>query len=345
MLAITGSNGKSTVTAMTGAMCRAAGLNTVVAGNIGVPVLDAALRARDQGQPDVYVVELSSFQLETTQSLHCNAAALLNLSEDHLDRYASMADYAAAKQRVFLHADHQVLNRDDAVSISMRDSKRAASSFGLSRPLSNAEFGVHDDHLFEGSGALMPVADMPVAGMHNVANALAAFALGRAIGLDTGRLAEGLRSFQALPHRLEKVAAVDSVTWYDDSKGTNVGSTVAALEGMTVPVVLIAGGIGKDQDFAPLASPVARKARAVVLIGRDAHLIEAAIAGTNIPVVHAESMESAVRAAQQRAQSGDAVVLSPACASFDMFRNYSHRGEVFAMCVRALETQGDGHAV
>ncbi len=345
MLAITGSNGKSTVTAMTGAMCRAAGLNTVVAGNIGVPVLDAALHAREHGQPDAYVVELSSFQLETTHSLQCDAAAMLNLTEDHLDRYASMADYAAAKRRIFAHADHQVLNRDDAASRSMRDESRAASSFGLSKPLSSAEFGLHDDHLFEGASALMPLADLPVAGTHNAANALAAFALARTLGLDAGKLADGLRAFRGLPHRLEAVAAFDGVTWYDDSKGTNVGSTVAALDGMRVPVVLIAGGIGKAQDFTPLAAPVARRARAVVLIGRDARLIEAALGGTRVPVTHAASMEDAVRAARAQAQPGDAVVLSPACASFDMFRNYGHRGEVFAACARALAREAGVHAV
>lgn len=336
MLAITGSNGKSTVTAMTAAMCRAAGLNTVMAGNIGLPVLDAALQARESAQPDVYVVELSSFQLETTHSLRCDAAAMLNLSEDHLDRYASMAEYAEAKRRIFGYADHQVLNRDDVVSKSMRDPSRAVSTFGLSKPLSNAEFGIHEDHLFEGGSALMPLADLPVAGMHNAANALAAFALARAIGLDAARLADGLREFKGLPHRLEWVASCNGVTWYDDSKGTNVGSTVAALDGMNVPVVLIAGGIGKEQDFAPLAEPIARRARAVVLIGRDARLIEKAIASANVPVVHAESMESAVHAARKHAHPGDAVVLSPACASFDMFKNYGHRGEVFAACVRAL---------
>jgi UDP-N-acetylmuramoylalanine--D-glutamate ligase len=344
MLAITGSNGKSTVTAMTAAMCRAHGLNTVMAGNIGLPVLDAAMQARDGVQPDVYVVELSSFQLETTHSLHCDAAAMLNLSEDHLDRYASMNEYAAAKRRIFGHADHQVLNRDDAVSKSMRDPSRAMSTFGLSKPLSNAEFGIHEDHLFEGGSALMPLADLPVAGMHNAANALAAFALTRAIGLEATKLADGLRAFKGLPHRLERVAAFNGVTWYDDSKGTNVGSTVAALDGMTVPVVLIAGGIGKEQDFAPLAAPVARRARAVVLIGRDARLIESAIANTKVPVMHADSMEAAVHAAQRLAHSGDAVVLSPACASFDMFKNYSHRGDVFAACVRALSEEAR-HAV
>ncbi|HEX4858339.1 MAG TPA: UDP-N-acetylmuramoyl-L-alanine--D-glutamate ligase, partial [Usitatibacteraceae bacterium] len=194
MLAITGTNGKSTVTAMAGAMCRAAGLRTVVAGNIGLPVLDAALAARDTGQPDVYVVELSSFQLETTRSLHCDAAAMLNLSEDHLDRYATMADYAAAKRRIFSGATHQVLNRDDAASRAMRDPARRASSFGLGKP-GPGEFGIDAGMLREGAADLLPLADMPLAGLHNAANALAAFALCRAIGLPAAPLAEGLRGF------------------------------------------------------------------------------------------------------------------------------------------------------
>jgi UDP-N-acetylmuramoylalanine--D-glutamate ligase len=345
MLAITGTNGKSTVTAMAGAMCRAAGSNAVVAGNIGVPVLDAAQAARERGQPDVYVVELSSFQLETTTSLHCDAAAMLNLSEDHLDRYATMADYAHAKQRIFCNADHQVLNRDDAQSLSMHDDARAMSTFGLSRPLSSAEFGIADEHLFEGGSALIPLHKLPVAGLHNAANALAAFALARAIGLDAPTLARGLESFEGLPHRLARVALIDGVTYYDDSKGTNVGSTVAALAGLRERAVLIAGGVGKGQDFTPLAIPVKDKARAVVLIGQDAARIEHAIAATGVPVHHATSMREAVRVARHCAHRGDAVLLSPACASFDMFRNYHHRGDAFAAAVRALDATGGAHVV
>ena len=342
MIGITGSNGKSTVTAMAGAMCRSAGLKTVVAGNIGLPVLDAALEARQQGQPDVYVVELSSFQLETTSSLHCDSATMLNLSQDHLDRYASMAEYAQAKQRIFLHAAHQVLNREDAASMAMRNSASALSTFGIDSAGEVSDFGISDGWLTEGKTRLMPLADMPVAGLHNAANALAAFALCRRIGGDANKLAAGLKEFTGLPHRVENVGVIDGVTYYDDSKGTNVGSTVAALNGMTVPVVLIAGGIGKEQDFSPLAEPVRKRARAVVLIGKDARLIESAITSARVNVVHATTMSDAVEKAHRAAQSGDAVLLSPACSSFDMFRNYNHRGDVFAKCVRDLKSRREG---
>ena len=340
MIGITGSNGKSTVTAMAGEMCRAAGLKTVVAGNIGVPVIDAMLAARDTGQPDVYVVELSSFQLETTQSLQLDAATMLNLSQDHLDRYASMDDYAAAKQRIFMHASRQVLNRDDAASLDMRDTRLGpdhVSTFGIDTAPGASDFGIADGWLMEGCRPLLRLTDMPVTGLHNAANALAAFGLCRAIGCDADELAAGLRRFKGLPHRVEDVGCINGVTFYDDSKGTNVASTVAALNGMTVPVVLIAGGIGKEQDFSPLAEPIRKRARAVVLIGKDARLIESAITSARANVVCAASMAEAVERALANAVPGDAVLLSPACSSFDMFRNYNHRGEVFAQCVADLK--------
>jgi len=337
MIGITGSNGKSTVTAMAGAMCRAAGLKTVVAGNIGVPVIDAMLDAQDRGQPDAYVVELSSFQLETTSSLHMDSATMLNLSQDHLDRYASMDEYVAAKQRIFMNAAHQVLNRDDAASLAMRIPGLPMSTFGMNAAHAQDEFGIAGGWLTEGSERLVPLEEMPVAGLHNAANALAAFALCRAIGCDAAQLAGGLKQFKGLPHRVENVGTISGVTFYDDSKGTNVGSTVAALNGMTVPVVLIAGGIGKEQDFSPLAEPVRKRARAVVLIGKDARLIESAITSARVETLHAGSMADAVEQSFSRAKPGDAVLLSPACSSFDMFNNYNHRGEVFAECVRALK--------
>jgi UDP-N-acetylmuramoylalanine--D-glutamate ligase len=350
MIGITGSNGKSTVTAMAGAMCRAAGWNSVVAGNIGLPVLDAALAARDRGQPDAYVVELSSFQLETTASLVCDSAAMLNLCQDHLDRYASMADYAAAKQRIFRRARHQVLNREDAASMAMRDPRLPFRSFGLDAAPDEGSFGIGEGWLRQGvAERLLPLAELPVAGLHNAANALAAFALCRALGADSDKLVAGLRGFQGLPHRAENVGSIGNVTFYDDSKGTNVGSTVAALNGMTLPVVLIAGGVGKEQDFSPLAEPIRRRARAVVLIGKDARLIESAITGARVETRHAADMADAVAQAFSCARTGGdgpvAVLLSPACASFDMFRNYGHRGEVFAGCVRALRQREAGRAV
>lgn len=337
VIGITGSNGKSTVTAMAGAMCRAAGLRTVVAGNIGIPVLDTLLEAQISGQPDVYVIELSSFQLETTSSLRLDAATMLNLSQDHLDRYRSMKDYAAAKRRIFAHAAHQVLNREDEASLQMRDSPLPCTTFGADGAVDTHDFGISDGALREGQSQLLQLAEMPVAGMHNAANALAAFALCRAIHVDALKLAEGLRQFKGLPHRLENVGTIHGVAFFDDSKGTNVGSTVAALNGMTVPTVLIAGGIGKEQDFSPLAEPVRKRARAVVLIGKDAPLIESAVTSARVECSHASSMSEAVEKAYLSAQVGDAVLLSPACSSFDMFENYKHRGNVFAECVRALK--------
>ena len=341
VIGITGSNGKSTVTAMVGAMCAAAGLRTVVAGNIGLPVLDALAQADRAGVPDVYVLELSSFQLESTASLMLDAATMLNLSQDHLDRYASMDDYAKAKQRIFLHARHQVLNREDVASMRMLMAGKPFSSFGTDAAPTATDFGIEKNALTEGRMALLPLVGLPVTGLHNAANGLAAIALCRAIGAGPDKIIDGLRHFKGLPHRLENVGVINGVSFYDDSKGTNVGSTVAALNGMTVPVILIAGGEGKEQDFSPLSEPIRRRARAVVLIGKDARLIESAITSSrsfsDIESVHAGSMEDAVDKAYSRASPGDAVLLSPACASFDMFKNYMHRGEVFAQCVRTLK--------
>ena len=350
VIGITGSNGKSTVTAMAGAMCAAAGLNTIVAGNIGLPVLDAAARANRDGEPDVYVLELSSFQMETTASLMLDAATMLNLSQDHLDRYASISDYSKAKQRIFLNAHHQVLNREDAASMRMLRPDIPFSSFGTDAAPTASDFGIAHGALTVGSTALLPLIDMPVTGLHNAANALAAIALCRAVDADMPGIIDGLRHFKGLPHRLENVGVINGVSFFDDSKGTNVGSTVAALKGMTVPVILIAGGEGKEQDFSPLAEPIRQRARAVVLIGKDARLIESAITSSrsfsNIENVHAASMADAVEKAYLRASPGDAVLLSPACASFDMFKNYKHRGDVFAQCVRDLkqkvERKGEG---
>ncbi len=337
VIGITGSNGKSTVTAMTGAMCAAAGLRTVVAGNIGLPVLDALREAEKNGQPDVYVIELSSFQLETTSTLHLDAATMLNLSQDHLDRYASMADYARAKQRIFAHAAHQIVNRDDAVSMSMKDARCECASFGSDQPNKAKNFGVRNGALVRGEEKLMALSDLPVAGLHNAANALAAFALCDAVGVDLNKAADGLRTFNGLPHRSQNVGVVNGVTFLDDSKGTNVGSTVAALSGMNAPTILIAGGEGKGQDFSPLTEPICQHAKLVILIGRDARTIEVATQSSGVDYLHAASMENAVKLAYSRASSGDYVLLSPACASFDMFNNYKHRGEVFACNVKALK--------
>jgi len=341
ILAITGSNGKSTVTAMAGAICRAGGCNTTVAGNIGLPVLDALADVEDAAAaPDVFVIELSSFQLESTVHLAPDAATVLNLTEDHLDRYDGMEDYAAAKSRVFSGNGVQVLNRDDRWSMSMARPGRTIFTFALSAPRGESEWGISEAGgeraLAHGSHRLLPLAELPLAGAHNAANALAAHALTHAVGLDDRAAADALRGFEGLPHRVQRVAQFAGVTFYDDSKGTNVGATVAALSGMGRPVVLIAGGDGKGQDFTPLAPAVARHARAVVLIGRDAGRIEQALKGAGVPLERARDMEHAVAAARSASRAGDAVLLSPACASFDMFRDYRHRGEVFVAAVHAL---------
>jgi UDP-N-acetylmuramoylalanine--D-glutamate ligase len=341
VLAITGSNGKSTVTAMAGEILRTAGRRTVVAGNIGTPVLDAFTTIEDgAAAPEAIVLELSSFQLESTSSLEPAAAAMLNLTEDHLDRYDSMADYAAAKARVFAGSGAQVLNRDDRWSMGMARTGRTVLTFGGGEPRAEAEWGIRAERgapaLARGAHSLMALSELPLAGLHNAANALAAHALAHSIGAPDEAAVRALRSFQGLPHRMQQVAEHEGVIFLDDSKGTNVGATVAALAGLQRPAVLIAGGDGKGQDFAPLAPAVRARARAVVLIGRDADRLAQAIAGSGVPVERAAGMDEAVQAAFRASRAGDAVLLSPACASYDMFRNYAHRGDAFAAAVRRL---------
>lgn len=343
ILVITGSNGKTTVTAMVGAMVQRAGWDVEVAGNIGPAVLDALMRREDSGKlPQAWVLEISSFQLETTQNLDPTVATVLNLCEDHFDRYAGMQDYAAAKARIFLSEDGgtQILNRDDPLVRAMALPGRKQMTFSLDAPVAESDFGLlrdgGDTWLVQGRTRLLKTSELAISGLHNAANALAALALCRAVELPLEPLLQALREFKGLPHRMEKVAAVGGVTFYDDSKGTNVGATVAALNGMTQGVVLIAGGDGKGQDFFPLRQPLAECARAVVLIGRDAGKIAAALAGCGVPLYQAKTMEEAVQQSFVLAQQGDAVLMSPACASLDMFRNYAHRAEVFVAAVREL---------
>jgi len=343
VLGITGSNGKSTVTEMAGAMVRAAKTRTLVAGNIGLPILDALseIRAGQRRRPDVFVLELSSFQLETTASLDVDAGAVLNLSEDHLDRYAGMREYAQAKARIFFGNGTQVVNRQDAWARSMAGAGRRVFTFGLDEPQQEGAWGLRDLAgelwLAEGGANLMKVSELKVSGLHNAANALAALALCRAIGIAYEPLLDALFNFRGLPHRVQRIAEIRGVVFFDDSKGTNVGATVAALEGMGTKVVLIAGGDGKGQDFSPLRDVVAQHARAVVLIGRDRDRIAAAIESSGVLLIRATDMHEAVRASLALAHAGDAVLLSPACASFDMFRNYEHRAQVFVDEVMALE--------
>jgi UDP-N-acetylmuramoylalanine--D-glutamate ligase len=341
VVAITGTNGKTTTTALTGHLIASTGRSVGVAGNISPAALTALMDCQDAGRlPQAWVLELSSFQLETTETLDAAAATVLNISDDHLDRYIDLDDYAAAKARIFAGTGVQVLNRQDVRVKRMAIPGRALLTFGLDAPADAQDFGLRENRgepwLVQGERFLLPVSELPIAGLHNAANALAALALCAAIGIDAVSLLPALRAFKGLPHRVEKVAEIRGVSFYDDSKGTNVGATVAALQGLGRKSVVILGGDGKGQDFSPLKQAVAAHARAAVLIGRDGPAIGAAIAGCNVPVASAADMDAAVRTAAGLAQAGDAVLLSPACASFDMFRNYGHRAEVFRAAVAAL---------
>jgi len=326
VLAITGTNGKTTVSSLTGHLLRAGGVDCEVAGNIGPPALDALMKR--QTPPAAWVLELSSYQLETTWSLAPAGAAMLNLTEDHFDRYTGLDHYGAAKARIFMGAGTQVLNRDDPRSLAMAQAGRKVVTFGLDAPR-GGDFGVADGNLMQGGRKILAIDELPIRGSHNVANALAACALVSILGVDARA---GLKTFKGLPHRLELVATRRGVEWYDDSKGTNVGATVAALRGLGKKTVLILGGEGKGQDFSPLREPVREFASRVLLIGRDAPLIEKALSG--LPTERCRSLEEAVQKASQI--PSQAVLLSPACASFDMFRDYKHRGDVFAAAVKAL---------
>ena len=340
IIAITGSNGKTTVTSLVAHLCQASGTDVVAAGNISPAVLGATLQRGDH-PPEVWALELSSFQLESTTTLHADAATVLNISEDHLDRYNNMDEYAAAKARIFIGCTVQVLNRDDVRSIGMAQADCKTVTFGLDLPFTENDFGIaraaEEIWLMQGTQRLLKASELQLTGLHNVANALAALALCRAINLPMEQLLPALRTFKGLPHRVECVAQINGVTYYDDSKGTNVGATVAALQGLGCKAILIAGGEGKGQDFTPLKSAVAQHARAVLLIGRDAALIASALNDCGVAVIRAKDIHDAVQQSAQLAHSGDAVLLSPACASFDMFRNYVHRAEVFIAAVQALQ--------
>jgi UDP-N-acetylmuramoylalanine--D-glutamate ligase len=265
---------------------------------------------------------------------------MLNLTEDHLDRYAGVADYGAAKARVFQGSGVQILNRDDARSMAMARANRPRMTFGLDAPAMAWDFGVRNGALVQGAKPIVEIRQLQILGAHNVANALAASALAFSMGIPLEIIQRGLRTFKGLPHRLEHVATLNGVDWYDDSKGTNVGATVAALTGLGRSTVLIAGGEGKGQDFSPLAEPVRKFSSHVLLIGRDGPLIGRALSG--VKVESCATLEGAVRRAAEIARPGQAVLLSPACASFDMFRDYKHRGEVFAKAVKGLGAAAEG---
>lgn len=334
VVAITGSNGKSTVTTLVGFMAEKAGRAARVGGNLGTPALDLLKDA----EPELYVLELSSFQLEITDSLKCMSATVLNISPDHMDRYADLGAYAAAKARIFAHCRTAVLNRDDPRVRGMAAGAKARVSFGLDRPAAG-DYGVAGEGagewLMRGAEQLMPASVLGMRGRHNLANALAALALGEAAGLPQAAMLEALQEFRGLPHRMEYVSSIRDVAYYDDSKGTNLGATLAAVAGVTQPLVLIAGGDAKGQDFAPLAEALAKKARAAVLLGKDAPLLERILAG-KLVTRRVKDMDAAVQAAAELARPGDMVLLSPACSSLDMFENFEHRGRVFAAAVRRL---------
>ncbi len=333
IIAITGSNGKSTVTTMVGEMAKMAGKKVGVGGNLGVPALD--LIADETG---IYVLELSSFQLERTSQLNAAAATVLNISADHLDRHASVADYANQKQIVFNGTGVMVLNADDPLVDAMRQQagNRAILTFGLEHA---ADFYVAETaegaYLMHHQQRLFAMADFPLEGLHNVANALAALALGFALKLDMQRMCAALKQFKGLAHRMQKVAVIDNVAWINDSKATNIGACVAALQGYTHPLVLIAGGDAKGADMLELVPAIQAKVKSVVLMGKDAPLIKQALNGC-VPTYSASNMLQAVKIAAELAVAGDSVLLSPACASLDQFKDYKDRGDQFTRAVLAL---------
>ena len=370
VVAITGTNGKTTVTSLTGQLCQRAGLTTRVAGNISPAALDVLREALEQDVlPQAWILELSSFQLHATFSLQADAATVLNITQDHLDWHGDMAAYAADKARIFGAGTVRVLNRDDAAVMKMDTPMAEVVTFGTNEPTEPDSFGLLNERgvmwlAFAQPGEesekkrkknevrepveviltrLMPADALRIRGLHNASNALAALALCRAIGLPFAPLLHGLREYHGEPHRVELVAAIDGVEYYDDSKGTNVGATVAALNGLgkafageLQKIVLIAGGDGKGQDFAPLAEPVSRYVRAVMLIGRDAPKVRSAVEPSGVELVDCASLPEAVGRGAALAQPGDALLLSPACASLDMFTNYAHRAQVFIDAVREL---------
>ncbi|MCK4081521.1 MULTISPECIES: UDP-N-acetylmuramoyl-L-alanine--D-glutamate ligase [Acinetobacter] len=341
IVAITGSNAKSTVTTLIGLMAKEAGKKVAVGGNLGRPALDLL-----KDQPELIILELSSFQLETTSLLNAEVAVVLNMSEDHLDRHGDMLGYHAAKHRIFQGVRKVVFNRDDALSRPLVPDAVPVQSFGLNAPDMN-QYGVLCDTdgtlwLARGRERLLKSTEMYIQGTHNIANALACLALGEAIGLPLNSMLKTLKSFKGLAHRCEYVDTVNNVRYYNDSKGTNIGATLAAIEGLGAAiaprkgkVVVILGGQGKGQDFKALRAAVQQYVKTVVLIGEDALKIEQSIEGST-EILKAATLQEAVQLCHAKADAEDVVLLSPACASFDMFKGYDDRGHQFVACVKAL---------
>lgn len=336
VVAITGSNGKSTVTTLLALMAQLAGKDARTGGNLGTPALDLL----SDGTPDFFILELSSFQLETVRSLNAFAAVVLNVSPDHLDRYDCVEDYQQAKQKIFNGDGVMVINRDDPIVSAMAVEGRIQIGFSLHQT-AGVDFGLIQQDgqtwIAEGSEPLLAVRQMKIVGTHNLANALAALALGSAMALPMPAMLSALQAYKGLPHRCRLVRELDGVRWFNDSKATNTGACIAAIEGLTDsgPIVLIAGGVGKDQDFSVLSDTLKQAVRAVVLIGEDADKI-AAIVPAQVSQLQAGDMTDAVNKARELARPGDSVLLSPACASFDMFSGYAERGDKFEQAVRGL---------
>jgi UDP-N-acetylmuramoylalanine--D-glutamate ligase len=336
VIAITGSNGKSTVTTLVGEMAKAAGKQVAVGGNLGVPALDLLCGKEGCSPPEIYVLELSSFQLERTSLFNAAAATVLNITADHLDRHVDIADYAAQKQRVFKGDGYMVINVDDPIVATMQNKGRRTFTFSTQN---NADFWIgkqqDDEYLMHGEKPLLPFSELPLEGRHNAANALAALALGTAVGLDEKAMCKAIKAFKGLAHRMQRVAEIRGVTWVNDSKATNIGACVAALQGYQQKVILIAGGDAKGADMNGLVPTIKEKAKSVVLMGKDAGLIEQALNGC-VPVHNAANIQEAVSIAASIATVGDSVLLSPACASLDQYKNYQDRGDQFVGAVLGL---------
>jgi UDP-N-acetylmuramoylalanine--D-glutamate ligase len=336
VVAITGSNGKSTVTLLVEAMARQAGKQVLAGGNLGLP----ALEMLEKPVPDLYILELSSFQLETTYTLNAIAACILNISPDHMDRYSSLEDYTQSKARIYNGTGAMIINADDCRVANLAQSNRPCLRFTLKAPAAD-EYGLREwageTWLARSDKLLLPTRKLRLGGRHNLANALAALALGEAAGLPCAAMLLALQEFRGLPHRCEWLTEVNGVHWYNDSKGTNVGATLAAIEGLPCPgkLVLIAGGVGKGADFSPLRKPLGQRARAVLLMGQDASQLEAALAGS-VPLYRVKDMSEAVSKANALAQPSDCVLLSPACASFDMYSGFEARGQAFIQAVQGI---------